>query len=82
MAKLKSKDDPEWSSWKSSRLGHNEVAENNAKQKPCAAKQSEAEEVNMVMYLFNAQFSNSQSCCSSVDAKQFGTFCTGFVKSV
>jgi hypothetical protein len=45
MAKLKSKDDPEWSSWKSSRLGHDEVAENNAKQKPCTAKQSGAEEV-------------------------------------
>jgi hypothetical protein len=45
MAKLKSKDDPEWSSWKSSRLGHDEVAENNAKQKLCTAKQSEAEEV-------------------------------------
>jgi hypothetical protein len=42
MVKLKSKDDPEWSSWKSSRLGHDEVAKNNAKQKPCPAKQSEA----------------------------------------
>jgi hypothetical protein len=60
------------------------VAENNAKQKLCAAKQSEAEEVfgKLKMYLFNAQFSNSQSCCSSVGAEQFGTFCTGFVKSV
>jgi hypothetical protein len=57
------------------------VAENNAKQKQCAAKQSEAEEV-FGNYFFNAPFSNSQSCCSSVGAKQFGTFCTGFVKSV
>ena len=45
MVKLTSKDDPKWSSWKSSRLGHDEVAENNVKQKPWATKQSEAEEV-------------------------------------
>jgi hypothetical protein len=52
------------------------VAEINAKQKPCAAKQREDVIRND---LFNAQFSNSQSCCSSVGAEQFGTFCTGFV---
>jgi hypothetical protein len=45
MVKLKSKYDPEWTSWKSSGLGHDEVAENNAKQKLCATKQSEAEDV-------------------------------------
>jgi hypothetical protein len=28
-----------------SSIGHDEVAENNAKQKPCAANQSEAKEV-------------------------------------
>ena len=60
------------------------MAKNNAKQKPCAAKQSEAEDVfGMVMYLFDAcPFQYSQSCCSSVGAEQFDTFCTGFVKAV
>ena len=66
----------------SRRLGHDKVEaewKTTPSRSRVAAKQSE--DVS-VMYLFNAQFSNSQSCCSSVGAEQFGTFCTGFVKSV
>jgi hypothetical protein len=81
MVKLKSKYDPEWTSWKSSGLGHDEVAENNAKQKLSPRNKAKPKTYS-VMYLFNAQFSNLQSCCSSVGAEQFGTFCTGFVKFV